>query len=354
MRILSVTSVRNEGLYLLEWIAHHKAAGVSDFLIYSNDCDDGTNRMLDLLAQAGIITHVPQMREKGKSIQWQALRAAWKHPLRKLADWILVSDVDEFVNVKTGDRTLTQLIAGLDSEIDAIALKWRLFGHNDVTQIVDAPVTEQFTRAIPPDTEFPIAASLFKCLFRTKGPFNMLGVHRPRQKNPEKAGLPVFADGSGQRLPDSFASQGKRLSLYDYGARRDLVEMNHYAVRSAAGFLVKRARGLPNRAHKAVDLAYWVERNFNTAEATSIRAMAPATARVLADLMALPGLAECHATAVSWHQAKFTELVRMPDNQVLLTQILTAGSSDILPKKLQQQLIKWYQQAHRSKNEKPD
>lgn len=53
--------------------------------------------------------------------------------------------------------------------------------------------------------------------------------------------------------------------------------MNHFAVRSAAALLLKRDLRLPNRAHKPVDLTYWVERNFNTVEDLSVSAMAPAT-----------------------------------------------------------------------------
>lgn len=344
MRFLSVTSMRNEGPYLLEWIAHHRAAGITDFLIYSNDCEDGSDEMLSALDAAGIITHLPNPKEGGKSIQWQALRAAWKHPLRKVADWVLVSDVDEFLNIKAEGHDLAGLVGGLAPEVDGIVIPWRLFGSSDVREIVDAPVTEQFTRAIVPDTAYPVPAGFFKTLFRTSGPFNQLGVHRPRQKPVEKAGLPVFVDGAGRALPEALTANNARLSLFGIGSGRDLVEMNHYSVRSAAAFLVKKARGLPNRRHKSVDLAYWVERNFNMVEDRSIAAMRAGTEAEMARLMEVPGMAEMHRRAVAWHQARFAELVRDADYHTLLVQVLTAGSSDVLPKSLQRQLVLWYQE----------
>ena len=49
MRILAVLTVRNEAAFLLEWLAHHRAVGVTDFLVFSNDCQDGTDAMLDRL-----------------------------------------------------------------------------------------------------------------------------------------------------------------------------------------------------------------------------------------------------------------------------------------------------------------
>lgn len=348
LRILVVTSVRNEGPYLLEWIAHHRAAGVTDFLIYSNDCDDGTDTMLDVLDRAGVIAHVPHQRMGNKSIQWQALKAAWKHPLRKQADWVLVSDVDEFLNIHARGNNLEGLISTLPDGTDAVAIPWRLFGHNDVFGIEDAPVTEQFTRAITPDTNYPVSASLFKTLFRTKGPFRQLGVHRPKQKPEERAGLPHFVDGSGKPLPDLFARSQQRMSLYTFSTGRALVEMNHYSVRSAAAFLVKRDRGLPNRARKPVDLSYWVERNFNMVEDQSISAMRAGTEEALSELMAVRRLSELHTEAVTWHRNKFAALVHEDDAHQLLTQILTAGGSTVLPQHLQRKLVRWYQENHKN------
>lgn len=348
MRVLSVTSVRNEGPYLLEWIAHHRAAGITDFLIFSNDCDDGTDAILNALDQAGIVNHIPQKKDGTKSIQWQALRAAWKHPLRKQVDWILVSDVDEFLNIHTDGHRLAGLLAAVSENTDAVVMPWRLYGHNGVMAINDAPVTEQFTRAISADTNYPVAAGMFKTLFRAKGPFNQLGVHRPKQKPEEKAGLPTFVDGSGTKLPDIFARNQSRLSLFGLSKGRANVEMNHYSVRSAAAFLVKRDRGLPNRAHKIVDLAYWVERNFNTVQDRSIAAMAPATAAEMAELLQIKGLAELHKAALVWHRNRFATLVRNPDDHQLLMHILTASGSTVLPDQMQNQLVRWYQQTNKS------
>ena len=56
-RKVLVSTVKNEGLYLLEWLAYHKSIGVDDFCIFSNDCSDGTNLMLNRLNQMGVIRH---------------------------------------------------------------------------------------------------------------------------------------------------------------------------------------------------------------------------------------------------------------------------------------------------------
>ena len=45
-RKVLVSTMKNEGPYLLEWLAYHKSIGIDDFCIFSNDCTDGTNLML--------------------------------------------------------------------------------------------------------------------------------------------------------------------------------------------------------------------------------------------------------------------------------------------------------------------
>ena len=58
MKITAVTTPKNEGAFLLEWIAYHKLIGFTDIVILSNDCEDGSAIMLDHLSKPGEITHV--------------------------------------------------------------------------------------------------------------------------------------------------------------------------------------------------------------------------------------------------------------------------------------------------------
>ncbi len=43
VKFLAVLTVRNEAAFLLEWLAHHRGGGFTDFLVFSNDCQDGTD-----------------------------------------------------------------------------------------------------------------------------------------------------------------------------------------------------------------------------------------------------------------------------------------------------------------------
>src|SRR5882757_6448938 len=128
MRALLVLTVKNEAAFLLEWLAHHRACGFTDLLAFSNDCSDGTDLMLDRLAEMGWLTHVRNDGPHDEGPQWAALKAADRHPLRRDADWVLFADIDEFVNIHAGDRTLPALLTDLP-QADAVALTWRLFGN---------------------------------------------------------------------------------------------------------------------------------------------------------------------------------------------------------------------------------
>ncbi|WP_287187653.1 glycosyltransferase family 2 protein [Rhodovulum sp.] len=344
-RLLIVTTARNEGPFLLEWLAHHIGAGASDILVYSNDCADGTDALLDALAAAGVLTHVAHQAPAGQSVQWQALRAAWAHPLRKAADWVLGIDLDEFVNIHVSGHRFADLIAALPQGTDAIALPWRFFGDNGVYGFADRPVTTQFTAAMAPDCGYPVSATFFKSLFRSAGPFERLGVHRPRHK---PGARPVWVDGSGTPLPSAIAADPARLSLMGREGARGLAEINHYAVKSAESFMLKRARGLPNRASKPVDLAYWVERNFNTVEDRSIAAMAPATAAALARLRAIPGVPALHEAAVAWHRAAFQRVVAEPVEHALYAHLLLAGGSRSIAPDLRAHVFAGYHRALRA------
>ncbi|MEO6301330.1 MAG: glycosyltransferase family 2 protein [Paracoccaceae bacterium] len=320
MRALLVLTVKNEAAFLLEWLAHHRACGFTDVLAFSNDCSDGTDLMLDRLADMGGLIHIRNNGPHDEGPQWAALKAADKHPLTRAADWVLFSDVDEFVNIHAGDHTLPALLTALP-QADAIALTWRMFGNAGVIGYDDRPVTEQFTRAAPATLAWPWRAQMFKTLFRNDGAYRKLGVHRPR--NPDTSRTPHWFDGSGRPMPHS-----QRL-FSDY--RQDnyrLVQLNHYALGSMESYVLKADRGRANRDASAFDMGYWVERNLSEVEDTTIAHLNSATHR--AELHADPVLWSLHANAVAWRRARFASLMAEEPWRALFGRLMMCGPSQTL------------------------
>ena len=325
MRALAITCVKNEAGYLLEWLAHHRTCGFTDFLVFSNDCSDGTDAMLDRLAAMGWLTHVPNDGPHPKGPQWAALTAADNHPLTRAADWILFCDIDEFVNIHVGQRRVPDLLAALPAAT-AIALTWRMFGNAGVVEYADAPVTETFTHAAPATYGWPWRAQLFKTLFKNDGTYRKLGVHRPRSPDPARLVDQRWFDGSGQPLPASF-NTGRIFSDYtrdNYG----LVQLNHYALGSMQGFVVKADRGRANREAGAFDMGYWVERNFSDVEDRSISALnsGPVRAALLDD----PVLHALHHAAVGWRHDRFATLMQTEPWRAFFGRLLMNPPSRVL------------------------
>ncbi len=334
MKILSTTCQRNEGPFLLEWIAYHRLIGVTDFIVFSNDCEDGSDAMLARLQDHGVLRHLPHQADEGKSIQWQALQRLSQDRLTRGADWVLFSDMDEFPMIHAGGHRLPDAIAAMPAGTEAIALPWRLFGAGGIVGFHDAPVTRQFLRCAPSALYHPIAGRHFKTLYRPEA-FQKPGVHRPKRR--PSAAAPRWADGSGKPLAETFALKDDYISLPGLTPGREVVEMNHYSLRSAESFLVKTARGLANRRVKAIDLAYWVERNFNTEENRAILVHQDALAAEIAALRALPGLEALHRAACDWHRKRAAQLLRTPAGYHLFCHCLHAQSTP-LPRDLALQL----------------
>ena len=331
MTITVFTCMRNEGPFLLEWLAWLRLIEVGEVIVFSNDCDDGTDALLDALAAQGALRHIPQARQPGRSLQWQALQQVAKQRLLAGADWALFCDVDEFPLIHAGAGRLPDLITALPEGSAAVALPWRLFGANGVAQFRDAPITAQFTRSAPPNLYHPVAGRFFKTLFRPEA-FLKPGVHRPK-RHPD-ATLPLWADGAGQPLPPGFAERDGQLVLPALDVGRSLAELHHYSLRSVESFLVKAERGLANSRVKQIDLSYWVERNFNTVENHAAARHAKALAEGIASLKALPGIAALHEAACRWHSARAAALLGTHQGYRLFCDCLYAADSAALPQPL--------------------
>lgn len=320
MRLLAIVGVKNEGAFLIEWLAHHRACGFTDFLFYSNDCSDGTDLMLDRLHNLGHLTHVRNDLPSAEGPQWSMLKSADKHPLRQAADWIMVLDIDEFVNIHVGARQLRDLIMAAP-QATAFTLTWRLFGNAGQIEMQDAPITATFTQAAPATLGWPWRAQMFKTLFKNDGHYRKLGVHRPR--NPQDAGAPHWCDGSGRDLDAVFHTS--RL-FSDYSRDNyQWVQLNHYPLGAMENYLVKADRGRANRDASGFDMGYWIERNLNEVEDHTITALDSSALR--AAYHADPVLGRLHHAAFAWRRTRFAQLMQNEPWRGLFGRILMSQPS---------------------------
>ncbi len=319
-KFLIVSKMKNEGPFILEWIAHNLAIGFSDFLIYSNDCTDGTDVLLDVLHKHKIIVHRQNpFRKTNQTIHKAVYSAARKEQVYKNADWIVTIDVDEYINIHAGDGTLQDLLAKVP-EANLISMTWRLFGNSGHLNYESGPITRQFTHCAKQDTARPLKAWCVKTLFRNDNLFKILDTHRPKQLREGAKARLNWVNGSGERfkLTDKWLRQGIRSTNQNVG--HDLVSVNHYAVRSCESFLTKINRG-DAIDDRAVDVSYWFNHNNNETQDASIERTQSIRQEHLDRLLSNDEIRIAHENCVKSHKAEIRDLLGRPSFQKVYNDI---------------------------------
>ncbi|MEP1352894.1 MAG: glycosyltransferase family 2 protein [Tateyamaria sp.] len=309
---------KDEGPFLLEWIAFHRSIGFENILIFSNDCSDGSDWLLDCVAETGAITHIRTTPGAKESAQGLAAKLTQEHPLYQKADWACWLDIDEFLNIKTGTGYVTDLVSAVGDRHGAL-LSWRLFGDSGLPNWHPQQLAvESFIRAAPKGA--PVNNPV-KSFFRTGAWIQHLYIHRPvfTDDAPE-LGLHLI-DNDGSDLPAEvlFGKRNNGMPNKDNpnrNRRNLLAQVNHYAVRTYDVFQLKRIRGsgmkptgasseLRGRRHGQ---HFWDKRNTNQKQDKSIHQNLPALRAELAVLLNVPEIAKAHeaccdAMAVRLRQA---------------------------------------------------
>lgn len=314
-----VGCMKNEAPYILEWIAYHRAIGVDNFLIYTNDCTDGTDKILNRLQQMGIVQHRNNDKWRGKSPQQHALNMSRKEPVIRNAEWLIHIDVDEFINVRTGNGTLDDFFAVVPDATN-VAMTWRLFGNNGVTQLSDDFVIDQFDRCAPKYCPKPHTAWGFKTMFKNIGAYGKISCHRPNKLDESLRDQVHWVNGSGQDMTEEVANNGWRNSRRSIGY--DLLQLNHYALRSAESFLIKRQRGRALHVDRSIGINYWIRMDWSDFRDITIKRNIRRVRTEYDRLMQDDALQKWHGKGRDWHCAKAKELRKNPEFQELYEQAL--------------------------------
>lgn len=302
--IALVSCMKNEGIHILEWLAYHRVIGFNLPVICTNDCDDGSDRLLDRLTDAGAATHLPNPLQPGEKPILAGIARAMAHLRGGPAEWLAHLDSDEFLNIAPGGGPVQALIT-LAGEAHTIALPWRSFGDNGHA---DWPgeTLRAFTAceaALDPEIV------KFKSLFRLAA-FAGASDHMPTAPC---VATPLAVNSAGEPLSSAplLGPPRSRYRPVDHALRGTAV-VNHYAIRSRDVFLLKnlRGRGTGPASNKYHLNSQWFRRaNRNDVQDRSILNRWPEVATELARLRALPGVAEAEAACRDWFLATRTRLL---------------------------------------------
>lgn len=270
-----VACMRNEALFLVEWLAHHFALGFDRISVFTNDCSDGTDAMLRLIAEHAPVDWYdnPGPYDLSGSIQKTALTTAFALPQIKGATWVMHIDADEYLNVTCGDRTVSAL-TDLLSQADAIGVQWRHFGKSGVDSWPGGSILDCFTmaEAVPATPESGRLVN-FKSLFRP-GAFLRMDVHTP--KFPALGRPPIALNTEGQPLPIETLLK-ERGSGYAASAEQCTWAnacLHHHHVKSDDLHRLKHARvdaNGRNNKRRRIGSGFYRQVNLNEMEDTSIQ-----------------------------------------------------------------------------------
>lgn len=288
---------------MLEWLAHWRNLGVTDFIIFSNDCFDGTDLILDRLDAMGLVQHLPNPAVIVGSAQFHRMALSYGAQLRRHceADYTIICDVDEFLHIGVAGGTLPGLLAQHDYP-DAISFSEVLFGFGGQEKFVDHAVTDQFFWATSSTPGWRQARRGVKTITKVGPRVLDWSNHRPQLK---KRSNIRWLDGSGEAVPRNFRVGADR--GLDVRGRMAEAWLAHYSVRSAESMLLKLDRGDAVRP-KRMQPNYARKRSAAVELIATMQTYRAAIRDGIAALKEDPTLRCLHEVAVAAHRQKIDEL----------------------------------------------
>ena len=322
MRITSITPMKNEAPFLLEWVAYHRLIGVNDILVFTNHCTDGTDLMLERLDEMGLVRHYPNpsVYQDETNHHWHVIRYINTSQRLRRSDWVVSFDADEFIVVKPGQGLLSDLFAAVP-EANVISMSQRNFGSSGIETLTDDLQIGQFTKAWATEGAYHprIDRRGTKTLTHRSAAPRRWNNHSPLWDE-ARPGHVRIVNGSGTPLVDvNLRRQIKSLTAPQYGF--DLVQLNHYPLRSLEAFVLKRDRGNANHDDRSADYRYWERYDHNTVQDDTVTRLQGDVEAARAELLKDPELSDLHAKAMAAARAKIAQLQETPAIQKLVKRI---------------------------------
>lgn len=302
-KFTALAMTRNEGPFLLEWICWYRMLGF-DVTVMTNDCTDRSPELLDALARAGWVRHLPYRPDPAGPPKKTAYRLLAKDEIFLQSDWALICDVDEFLVPKVA-MNIHELLAEFPPDTMGIAFPWRVFGNGGWEKYHFGLVHQQFRRAAPQGHP---SARWIKSLTRAPGRYAQMGDHSPaRPKGGWAAPDLIWRDAAGAHLPEFHHEAKHPLRLTDEICPQPLAEMHHYMIRSLENFELKRGRPCPTGGHTRYNDLYLARFNQNSDRCLTAYRFEDRFKPIFWQAKALPDVLRLHHLCCADHTA---ELVR--------------------------------------------
>jgi len=309
-RVQIVTCMKDEGPFILEWLAWHKSIGVTDLTVFTNHCSDGTDRLLDRLQDMGHLSHLPNPAVATGETHFQPIALNYAHHLRQTreADFFISMDVDEFINVRTGDGTLAALFDATGC-FDVLSITEVNHGSNRLEHFEPGWLVEQFPLHQSIRSGVRRSRRGVKSIVRLSEKVERLRNHRPDMI--DLTGPVIWLDGSGRDQHSLAEDRGE--NGLDSRGTYGLVRLEHFALRSLDSYLAKMNRGDVVIDGKQVSQTYWRMRNRNEeASGDYGNTLKRARSWYETHLASDPALMALHQGCCRAHQARIDDITKVP------------------------------------------
>lgn len=178
-----IACLKQEELYIKEWLDWHINIGVDHFYLCDNNDKDYEPKLSDV---------VKEYIDKGIV---EVFDYSGVHPIqpicyddiyrkyRTLYDWWIIIDIDEFIFIPKCSNNLKQYINNVPDYVNLIYMCWENYGDNDLIYYDDRPVLERFTKPLNINNNVLHWVNghsenlLGKSLFKSSNDCNILSVH---------------------------------------------------------------------------------------------------------------------------------------------------------------------------------
>jgi len=251
-RVALCAIFKNEAPYVLEWIAHHRLIGITDFYVADNISTDGCSELLNSLHNDGQITCLPWPTSPGVKPQLPAYEKLAELAKKDGIDWALFIDADEFVILDDNHQDIQSAISKITNEDDAvsgIALNWATYGSSDLVINPDCNILSNF------EFRFTKGSNInkhYKSLIKLKD-FISSGNTPHEFKICKKC---KYVDTAGVELSQPLAGMSQNVTWAN-------MKIHHYMIKSKSEYVSKKMSKGRASSNASLDMSYFNAHDIN-------------------------------------------------------------------------------------------
>ena len=225
-----VTIIKDESIYIREWIEYHLILGVDHFYLYDNESNDNLHEIIKPYIEKGIVTYIfcP-----GQAKQIPAYNDAIVR-FKENNHWMAFIDADEFIIINSNlKQNLPQFMNSYDN-YDLLGVNWCMFDFNNHEHTpTNGYIISNYTRCFA-DDDHSINRHI-KCIVKPSKVKICINPHYLYMKSKEKC---VDEDFNTIKPPFTNHVHMKKIRI------------NHYFSNSKEEFSKKISRGKADSAGK--------------------------------------------------------------------------------------------------------